>query len=149
LGAGYVFYYRSRTSDPNDILYRLAKNADSVVTDDFPAYLPKNLNEHVRDRIGVPYHVVDASCIVPAEVIVKQQYAAYTIRPKIQKLLPKYLEPVPPVKLIHPWRGKTFSFHTEVEPDRISKLVASSDIDHSVPPSPRFRGGRKEAGKRL
>jgi deoxyribodipyrimidine photo-lyase len=71
------------------------------------------------------------------------------IRPKIHKLLPKYLEPVTQIKLTHRWPGKTFSFHTEVEEANIGKLVASSEIDHSVPPSPKFRGGRKEALKRL
>ncbi len=149
LAAGYVFYHRARMSDPNDILYKLAKNAEALVTDDFPAYIPKTFNERVSRRIGIPYHVVDASCIVPAEVIGKQQYAAYTIRPKIHKLLPKYLEPVPTIKLAQRWPGKTFDFHTNVEEAGIAKLVASSDIDHSIPPSPKFRGGRKEGMKRL
>jgi len=149
LGAGYVFYHRARKSDPNDILYRLAKDAEAVVTDEFPAYIPKEFNRRVKERIGIPFHAIDASCIVPAEVIGRQQYAAYAIRPKIHKLLPRYLEPEAQIKLTHPWRGKTFAFHTEVGEANIAKLVASSEIDHSVPPSAKFRGGRKEALKRL
>jgi deoxyribodipyrimidine photo-lyase len=38
-GIGYVFYHRRKSSDPNDVLYRLAKDAAAVVTDDYPLVL--------------------------------------------------------------------------------------------------------------
>src|SRR5262249_27548425 len=98
-GAGYVFYHRARLSDPNDILYKLAKKAAAVVTDDFPSYIPREFNARVEDRIDAPYHVVEASTVVPMEEIGSQQYAAYTIRPKIHKLLDRFLQPSPQVKL--------------------------------------------------
>ncbi len=149
LGAGYIFYYRAKMSDANDVLYKLARKAHAVVTDDFPIYLPVTFNSRVADRIAVPYYVVDASCIVPMATIGKQQYAAYTIRPKIQKLLPEFLQPVPAVKLTKRWTGEISRFHTEVMPEKIPELVRQSDIDHTVPPSTEFRGGRSEAKKRL
>ena len=34
LGIRYVFYHRKSRADPNDMLYRLAKDAAAVVTDD-------------------------------------------------------------------------------------------------------------------
>jgi deoxyribodipyrimidine photo-lyase len=149
LGAGYVFYHRAKMSDSNDVIYRLAKKAHCVVSDDFPSYIPAVFNARVADRIGVPYYAVEASCIVPMALIGKQQYAAYSLRPKIHKLLPEFLVAVPPVKLAKRWTGGTLPFHTVVTPDIIPELVRLSDIDHTVPPSQEFRGGRGEANKRL
>jgi len=147
--AGYVFYHRARMSDPDDVLYVLANKALAVVTDDFPAYLPSIFNPRAASRIEVPYYVVDASCIVPMALIGKQQYAAYALRPKIRKALPEFLVPPLPVKLARPWTGATPSFHTVVTAEKIPNMVAASDIDHTVLPCKAFRGGRKEALKRL
>ena len=149
LGAGYVFYHRARRSGANDVLYKLARKAYAVVTDDFPSYIPAVFNPGVASHIEVPYYVVDASCIIPMAAIGKQQYAAYALRPKIQKLLPQFLAPVPSVKLVKRWSGDISAFHTEVTPETVQELVAQSDIDHTVPPAEIFRGGRSEAKKRL
>ena len=149
LGAGYVFYHRAKKSEPDDVLYNLARKAHAVVTDDFPSYIPAIFNPRVADRIGVPYYIVDASCIVPMAAIPRQQYAAYTLRPKIHKLLPEFLQPVPAVKLARRWTGDISKFHTNVTPEKIPELVRRSDIDHTVLPSKEFRGGRVEAKKRL
>jgi deoxyribodipyrimidine photo-lyase len=149
LGAGYIFYHRAKKSDPNDVLYALARKAHAVVTDDFPSYLPAAFNARVAGRIGVPYYIVDASCVVPMAAIEKQQYAAYTLRPRIQKLLPQFLTRVPAVKLAKRWTGEASRFHTEVTAERIPDLINRSEIDHTVPPSKEFRGCRSEGKKRL
>ena len=149
LGAGYFFYHRATKSRSNDVLYKLARKAYAVVTDDFPSYIPAIFNLRVANRIGVPYYVVDASCIVPMAAIGKQQYAAYALRPKIHKLLPEFLQPEPAVKLAKRWTGEIPAFHTEVRPEAIPELVRQSDIDHPIPPSKEFRGGRSEGKKRL
>src|SRR6202034_2333831 len=38
LGIGYVFYHRRKRSDPNDVLYRLAKDAAAGITGDYPLW---------------------------------------------------------------------------------------------------------------
>ena len=75
----------------------------------------------------------------------KREYTAYTIRPKIRKLLPRYLKPAPAVGVSHKFTLPLPDFHTTVTSANIAELVASSDIDHSVRPSPVFRGGSVEA----
>ena len=65
IGAGYFFYLRARPEDPNDILYRLAARAHSLITDDYPTFIAAQHNATVPARIGIPFVVVDASCIVP------------------------------------------------------------------------------------
>ena len=147
MGIGYAFYPRRKPSDPNDVLYRLAAEAAAVVTDDFPTFLAGAYNARVPKKIRVPYYAVDSSCIVPMAHFVKQEWAAYTIRPKIRKVLAEHLRPVPPIRVAKRWTAPVPDFH--VEPGDVAKLVASCEIDHSVPPSTEFRGGRKEAEKRL
>lgn len=148
-GAGYCFYLHRNVQDPNDVLYRLAGAAVAVVSDDFPTFLTRKHNESVAKKIGVAYFQVDSSCVVPMRKIEKKQYAAYTIRPRIHRLLPNYLTETPDWKVDVPWGLPTPAFHTEVTLESIPDLVASCDIDHSVKPSISFTGTRAMALRHL
>jgi deoxyribodipyrimidine photo-lyase len=148
-GIGYVFQLHKRRSDPNDALYRLARHAAAVVTDDYPTLVAHEYNRSVPAKLGIPYYACDSSCIVPMARLDKQEYAAYTIRPKIRRGLPECLRPVPPIRMRRRWAGLTSELHTEVTEASIPALVASCEIDHSVPPSAEYRGGRREAEVRL
>jgi deoxyribodipyrimidine photo-lyase len=147
LGIGYVFHLRKRRTDPNDALYRLAADAAAVVTDDYPSFIAVDHNRSVPARLEIPYYAVDSSCIVPMSHFAKQEYAAYTIRPKINKALAQCLRPVPPIRMKVKWNAPVSPLHSEV--NNIPELVAECEIDHSVAPSQEFRGGRKEAEGRL
>lgn len=154
IGAGYFFYLRARKSDPNDILYKLAADAFCVVTDDYPAFIAADHNRGVPGKIGVAYIAVDSSCIVPMSRHEKQAWAAYTIRPKIQRELPLYLKPLATPRLKREWNDKLLpkelrALRTSVSGSSIAALVAGCEIDHSVQPSPSFRGGYGEARKHL
>jgi len=148
-GIGYVFYLRKRRCDANDVLYRLAEDAAAVVTDDYPVFIAAEHNQRVPDRIGVAYFAVDASCVVPMSSFEKREYGAYTIRPKIQKLVDQHLTPVHPIRLKQRWNGPKPPFHTEVTADNIGDLVAACEIDHTIEPSRTVRGGRAAAEKQL
>jgi deoxyribodipyrimidine photo-lyase len=149
LGIAYLFYLRRTRDDPNDILYRLSKDAAAVVTDDYPVFPAQHYNATVPSKLDIPYYAVDSSCIVPMSCFEKREYAAYTIRPKIKRLLPNFLNPARSIRVRHRFRGKIPSFHTAVNPANIAELVASCDIDHTVRLSPIFRGGASAARKRL
>jgi len=88
LGIGYEFHN-------DDVLERLSANAAALVTDDHPFA--------VKPR--VPHTAVDSSCIVPMRHFEKREYAAYTIRGKIHKLLPQYLQPILAMKVKVKWTG--------------------------------------------
>ena len=47
LGIGYLFYLRKQKTDPDDVLYRVAKNAAAVVADDYPTFVARPL-QHSR-----------------------------------------------------------------------------------------------------
>ena len=148
-GMGYVFHLHRRRRDPHDSLYRLGARAAMIVTDDYPSFVSLDYNRVVASKIEIPYYAVDSSCIVPMSHFGKQEYAAYTIRPKIHKVLERYLEPVKLPKLKCAWREGRSELHTEVTGTNIPELVSSCEIDHSLAPSRRYRGGRGEAKRRL
>ncbi len=142
LGIGYHFELRRRRNDPNDAVYRFAKDAAALVSDDYPTFLAPVHNASVPKKIGIPYYAVDSSCIVPMAHFTKQEWAAYTIRPKIRKVLAEYLRPVPPIRVKREMSRE--------QRDRFSAdRVGECEIDHSVAPSSDLRGGRKEAERRL
>ena len=147
-GLGYVFHLRKRRADSNDALYRLAAQAAALVTDDYPTFFAPLHNASVPSKIGIPYLAVDSSCIVPMNLMEKREYAAYTIRPKIKKLLPRFLHRFTTPAVRVRWNLETGSnFHTDI--DNVAELVAACEIDHTVRPSTAFHGGRKTVEKAL
>jgi len=87
------------------------QGARSLVTDFDPLKIKRRWKNTVSRAIDIPFHEVDSHNIVPCRAASpKQEYGAYTLRPKIQKLLPHYLTEFPPIKR-HPHRrdGRTVS----------------------------------------
>jgi deoxyribodipyrimidine photo-lyase len=73
--------------------------AGTLVTDFDPLRIKTKWKENVAQRIDIPTYEVDAHNIVPCRVASpKQEYAAYTIRSKINRLLPEFLEDFPELK---------------------------------------------------
>ncbi len=148
-GIGYVFHLRKRHADPDDALYRLAENAAALVTDDYPAFIARRHNETVPSKLPIPYYVVDSSCVVPMRLMEKREWAAYTIRPKIRRLLPQFLRSAPDLRVVRRFDEPTSTLHTTVKASNIAELVASCEIDHSVAPSKSYTGGRLAAERHL
>lgn len=68
-------------------------SASMLVADFNPLKIKRKWKKSVADKIEIPFHEVDAHNIVPFHhVSDKQEFAAYTIRPKIQKFLPEFLD---------------------------------------------------------
>lgn len=149
LGIGYHFHLRRRQTDPNDRLYRLAARASAIVTDDYPTFVARRHNAAVPAKAGLACFAVDSSCVVPMQVLDKREYAAYTIRPKIHRLLPHFLTPAPAPKPRKPYTLGATEEPTEVTAGNIPDLVAGCEIDHSVKPSLSHPGGRLAAEKTL
>lgn len=133
LGAGYRFDLHRKRGQAID--WRPMQKAVAVVTDAWP----ESLGGAIPD-FGVETYAVDSSCIVPSAAIEGRSYAAYSIRPRIHRVLARYLQAAPAVNLQHRF----------TEAIGLPALDASRcEIDRSVPPSTLFRGGRKEALRRL
>ena len=84
-----------------------ACDAQSLVTDFDPLRIKRQWKEVLLRELQLPIYEVDSHNIVPLWVASqKREYGAYTLRPKINKLLDLYLtEPPPLVK--HPYDDKT------------------------------------------
>lgn len=87
--------------DPVIEISKFVKNykIGALVSDFDPLKIKLKWKNDVKKRIDVPFFEVDAHNIVPVwEASPKQEFGAYTIRPKIKKLLPVFLHQFPAVK---------------------------------------------------
>ena len=150
LGIRYVFYLQQNKQSPKQTIARLAKDAALIVTDDYPCFIIPEHNRRIAAKADVPVYAVDSNGIIPMSLFEKEEYGAYTIRPKIKKLLPEYLRPFSEAKIkIRKPRLKVDCPETKVTEKTIAKLVSDCDIDRSVPPSRIYHGGTANGRKRL
>jgi len=150
LGIRYLFYLQRHEKDPRNTVAQLAGDAALLVTDDYPCFIIPEHNQRIVEQVGIPVFAVDSNGVVPLRCYEKEEYAAYTIRPKIKKLLPDYLRRSPLQRLKRKSADlKVAGPETEVTDTNIPSLVAQCDIDHSVPASKHYKGGTDAARQRL
>ncbi len=107
----------------------------TLVTDFDPLRIKGEWKEAVAKAIDIPFYEVDARNIVPCWVASpKQEYGAYTLRPKIKRALPEFLEDFPRLEK-HPisWRERTGKIDwSEVKKTlRVDRTV--SEVDWIMP----------------
>lgn len=74
-------------------------NIKALVCDFDPLKIKRKWVEDLRERLNIPFWRVDGHNVVPCRVASdKREYAAYTIRPKINRLLSEYLVEIPDLK---------------------------------------------------
>jgi len=98
------------TGPPEDEIPKFIEQnkAGTLVKDFDPLRFKCQWTGGVAKKIGIPLYEVDAHNIVPCwAASPKQEFAAYTIRPKIKRMLPEFLEEFPKLNK-HPvsWQGK-------------------------------------------
>lgn len=70
-------------------------NAFALVADFDPLKIKRIWKRDVAKKITVPFYEVDAHNVVPCLIASQKcEFGAYTLRPKIHKLLPEFSEPV-------------------------------------------------------
>lgn len=120
--------------------------AAMVVGDENPMREPERWRKHIASVLKVPFWTVDTDVVVPSKLVEKAQYGAYTIRPRLYRLLPEYLHPYENLKAAVAWkRPKGFladSVHEDMTRDW-------KDLDRSVEPVEAWVGGTHAAMKRL
>ncbi len=84
----------------------IEQNVIGVVVSDFnPLRINRQWKDSILQKIMVPLVEVDAHNIVPCRVVSpKQEFGAYTFRPKIRQLLSDYFEIFPKL-IVHPFSG--------------------------------------------
>lgn len=149
-GIKYIFYLQKDEDSPKDTVAKLAKDAVLLVTDDFPCFIIPDHNKAIVKKAEIPVYGVDSNGVIPMSRFEKEEYAAYTIRPKVKKMLGDYLKPFEEIKVsVKADKLKIDCPDTEVNEKNIEKLVSECDIDHSVKPSFLYHGGTENGRKRL
>jgi deoxyribodipyrimidine photo-lyase len=150
LGIRYIFYLQQDASSPKNTVAHLARDAALIVTDDYPCFIIPGHNRRVAERADIPVFAVDSNGVIPMSKFDTEEYAAYTIRPKIHKLLDRYLQPLPLESVaVSGSFLKVNCPETIIAADNIKELVAACDIDHGVAPSNIYKGGTAAARARL
>jgi deoxyribodipyrimidine photo-lyase len=115
-----------------------------LVTDFDPLRIKREWKEEVANKLEIPLYEVDTRNIVPCWVASpKQEYGAYTLRPKIHRFLPEFLEEFPKLQ-VHPftWSGKVKSTDWK-------RVVSSLEVDRDVSEVDWLEPGERAARKTL
>ena len=136
-----------RHGSPPEVALALADEAALLVTDRGYLRLQKEWRGQVARSAKCRVVQVETDVVVPVDVASeKEEYAARTIRPKLNRHLDDYLEPLRRTPVENESSGLDFD---GLDPGEIDRVLAGLDIDRSVGPSPVFRGGTREAKRRL
>jgi deoxyribodipyrimidine photo-lyase len=118
-----------------------------VIGDENPLREPRQWRQLVSKQIRVPFWTVDADVIIPSRLLIKQQYAAYTVRPIIQRLLPQFLRSVGNTRARVPWQAP-LAINMRSLPVE-TNIIEDWTLDRSVSPVSHFIGGTDEGLQRL
>lgn len=103
--------------------------AHLLVCDFDPLRRKRQWNEQLINQVEFPIYEVDAHNIIPAWAVSdKKEYGAYTIRPKIKRLLDDYLTDFPTIKH-HPfhWKNKSTLPHSSCLLESVSHSSSNND----------------------
>ena len=120
--------------------------AAMVIGDENPMREPEQWRVHIAEQLKVPFWTVDADVIVPSKLLEKAQYSGAIARPRIRKLLPEFTKPYGNPRAEIPWHEPMDLLTDDVHQD-ITR--GWRNFDRSVNPVSAWKGGRKEAWRRL
>jgi deoxyribodipyrimidine photo-lyase len=81
----YYSYLEDEPGAGKGLLYELAKDACTVISDEFPVYIIREHNEKVGPKLEVPYITVDSNGLIPLGLTDKAPYNAYFFRKIMQR----------------------------------------------------------------
>ncbi len=115
-----------------------------VVGDENPMREPENWRRIATKKLKIPLWTVDADVIVPSVLLEKAQYAAHTVRPRLQAQLKTYLVPPQNLRAQVGWKRPVGLESLSADVD----ITEGWNVDRSVEPVSKWRGGTSE-GLRL
>ena len=118
--------------------------ASIVIGDENPLREPHHWRELAAKKLSVPLWTVDADVVVPSQLLEKEQYAARTIRPRLQQRFPEFLQPLRNPKAKVEWQ-KPKGLHALPDDGSYDITQDWEGLDRSVAPVDSFHGGTSEA----
>jgi deoxyribodipyrimidine photo-lyase len=135
-----------RQGDPEEEMPRFVKSCSAgvLVTDVDPLRVKRTWKKRVARSTEVAFHEVDAHNIVPCWIAsTRQEYAAYTIRPKLKKALAEFLDDFSSlVRHPFPAGGRREGIDWKRIRDRLAADSRVGEVDWIVP-------GERAAAKAL
>ena len=135
-----------RRGSPPDVALELGQDAAMIICDRGYLRHQRIWRDQVARKSACCVVQVESDVIVPLETVsLKAEYAARTIRPKIQKHLDDYLIELKPIKVQH----STVNIYLDsFDLKRPADILASLNIDRSISAVDRFfKGGTSQAKK--
>ena len=141
-GVGFVL----RRSPDHSLLPFLAEVKPAVVVgDESPLRQTEGWRQSVARALRVPFWTVDADVVVPSALLLKEQYAARTIRPRLHARLHEFMGEPKPSRAACPWRMPRVLPHLRPSLDVLDRFPC----DRSVSPVRGVKGGRAEGLRHL
>ncbi|MGM0410558.1 MAG: deoxyribodipyrimidine photo-lyase [Bacillota bacterium] len=142
------------------IVSEIAKESALMITDRDYLKTTRNWRKEIAENIPSPLIQVESNLIVPVEEASnKEEYAAYTIRKKINKKLDYYLKDLQREKLNNTTLNQDLKLSAKLEKMEVSKyfndfksmqeILQNLDISKEVKAVGEFKGGESEAKKHL
>jgi deoxyribodipyrimidine photo-lyase len=101
----------------------------ALVTDFDPLRIKRQWKQLVADQIDIPFYEVDAHNIVPCWLASpKQEYGAYTLRPKIHRAIPEFLDDIPALQ------KHRVDWPEKIPPIQWDNVLNTLSIDRGVSP---------------
>ena len=119
--------------------------AAAIISDESELRTPRAWRDELKRLTAVPFACIDADVVVPARFFPKEEWAARTLRPKLLRFLPIYLQPV-----IDLGRSTSIVLLLVSTGDVKNPLryLSTFKIDCSVGPSDYFHGGQDEGNRK-
>lgn len=129
---------------PVDVALSLSQNAAAVICDRSYMSAQREWRRMLAEAATCPVVQVETEVVVPVDVASdKSEYAARTIRPRVHRVWDEYLvaldETEPEI------RADALTLESDFDPTDPSGVLAALDLDRTVKPVKRFRGGRVAA----
>jgi deoxyribodipyrimidine photo-lyase len=131
---------------PDEEIPRFVKQygVSSLITDFDPLRIKQEWKKGIAQAINIPFYEVDTHNVVPVWIASqKQEYGAYTFRPKFKKLITEFLYEFPEIRT-HPFPLKEKRIFVDW-----NSAFNSLKVDHSVSEVKWITPGEKLAIKRL
>ncbi|BCS96327.1 deoxyribodipyrimidine photo-lyase [Desulfoluna limicola] len=125
----------------------LGQNAALLVCDRGYLRHQRRWRKEMSESVPCPVVEIESDAVVPVECASgKREYAARTLRPKIERLLDRYLIGLSPTPVVTPFPSPLMPSERL---DPFKGVPKSFKVDRDVGPVKRFKGGEDEALRRL
>jgi deoxyribodipyrimidine photo-lyase len=143
-GIGFVM----RKASPAKVAIDLAKDAALLVLDRGYLAIQKGWYREIAAKVKTRIVQVEGDVVVPVEVASKKhEFAARTLRPKLNRLWDPFIEELKPRK---PKRtAGSLKLKSAIDVSDPEAVLAGMTLDRAVGPVKRFVGGETQARKRL